>query len=493
MAAQGSLDQAAARFHRAIELKPDFAEAYNNLGNVFKAGQKLAEAANCFRQAAAIKPDQAEPYNNLGNILREQGHLDEAAACFRQALQRKPDFVKARCNLGNALAEHGKLEEAAECFRQVLQLEPNHAEAHNDLGSALEELGDFAAAEASFRCATQADESFAFAHYNLAALLSGKLPERDLAAQSRLLDAGNLADAQRMLLHFGLARVFDARGQYADSVTHLDQANALQIAEAKRKGQSYDPGEFESLVSQMIAACTPEFFERLRGSGSESETPVFVVGLPRSGTTLVEQILASHSRIFGAGEIPLVQETMTALCRGTAEVAGALEQLDGQSVGNAATRHLERLRALKPDAPRIVDKLPDNYLFLGPLAAFFPRAKVIHCRRDLRDVALSCWMTYFRRVRWANDPRHIASRFRHYQRIMDHWHKVLPTPILEVDYEELVADLEGVGQRLVACCGLEWEPACLEFYRAKRPVRTASVVAVRQPTFSNVGGKVEAL
>jgi hypothetical protein len=140
-------------------------------------------------------------------------------------------------------------------------------------------------------------------------------------------------------------------------------------------------------------------------------------------------------------------------------------------------------------ALRIVDKMPENYLYLGPLASLFPRAKLIHCRRDLRDVAVSCWMTHFREVRWANDQQHIASRFHEYQRIMAHWRKVLPVPLLEVDYEETVADLEGVARKLVAWCGLAWEPACLEFHRAQRPVRTASAVQVRQPVFRTSAGR----
>ena len=163
--------------------------------------------------------------------------------------------------------------------------------------------------------------------------------------------------------------------------------------------------------------------------------------------------------------------------------------MDRETARRLASRHLERLRALSPAALRIVDKMPENYLYLGLLASLFPRAKFIHCRRDLRDVAVSCWMTHFQEIRWANDQQHIASRFHEYQRMMEHWRKVLPVPLLEVDYEETVADLEGVARRLVAWCGLEWEPKCLEFHQAKRPVRTASAVQVRQPVYRTSVGR----
>ena len=239
----------------------------------------------------------------------------------------------------------------------------------------------------------------------------------------------------------------------------------------------------------MIGVCTPDFFERVRGFGLESELPVFVVGLPRSGTTLIEQILASHCQVFGAGEIKLARDTMAALGGQGADFIEGLRRLDRQTARRLASRHLERLRALNRAALRIVDKMPENYLYLGLLASLFPRAKLIHCRRDLRDVAVSCWMTHFREIRWANDQQHIASRFHEYQRMMEHWRKVLPVPLLEVDYEETVADLEGVARKLVAWCGLAWEPACLEFHQAKRPVRTASAVQVRQPVFRTSVGR----
>jgi hypothetical protein len=239
----------------------------------------------------------------------------------------------------------------------------------------------------------------------------------------------------------------------------------------------------------MIMVSTPDFFERVRGFGLESELPVFVVGLPRSGTTLVEQILASHAQVFGAGELSLAHDTWAALSGPGGDAIEGLRRLDRQTAGRLAARHLERLRALSPAALRIVDKMPDNYLLLGLLAALFPRAKLIHCRRDLRDVAVSCWMTQFQDLRWANDRRHIASRFQGYQRLMEHWRRVLPMPMLEVDYEKTVADLEGVARRLVAWCGLAWEPTCLDFHRTERPVRTASAVQVRQPVFSTSVGR----
>jgi hypothetical protein len=323
----------------------------------------------------------------------------------------------------------------------------------------------------------------------LAELLRGNLPQEYLAAQRRLLEEIELPDAQRLFLHFGLAQVLDARGEYARAAEHLDRGNALQLSECRKYGREYDPKEHEALVARIIEVSTPEFFDRVRGFGLESELPVFVVGLPRSGTTLIEQILAAHSRVFAAGEIALASDTLAALGGPGGDFIEGMGRLDRPTAHRLASRHLERLRALSPAALRIVDKMPENYLLLGLLASLFPRAKLIHCRRDLRDVAVSCWMTRFEKVRWANDRQHIATRFREYQRLMEHWRKVLPVPLLEVDYEETVADLEGVARKLVAYCGLAWEPGCLEFHRATRAVRTASAAQVRWPVFRTSVGR----
>jgi hypothetical protein len=238
----------------------------------------------------------------------------------------------------------------------------------------------------------------------------------------------------------------------------------------------------------MMTTCTPEFFDRVAGFGLATERPIFIVGLPRSGTTLTEQILARHSQVFGAGELSFAHEGFESLPERMGQHAPAFEclgRLDRATAQLVAERHLDRLNEYEAQARRVVDKLPDNYLYLGFLAALFPKASFIHCRRDLRDVAISCWMTDFRQIRWACHPEHIVSRFQAYERLLEHWRQVLPVPVLEVDYEETVADLERVARRLVAWCGLDWEPACLSYHEARRPVRTASVTQVRQPIYQH--------
>lgn len=489
LAAQsGRTDAGIEYFQRAISVHGNVAALHNNLGNAYRQSGRNAEAAACFRRAIELKPDFAEAHNNLGLALRQEGKLEEAIASYRRAIELAPGDAEAHYNLGHAWKALGNLAEAAGCFRRAVGLKPKFPRAHGALGRALEKMGDLKEAEASYQTALQYDPRNAYAHLGLARILGGGLPAEQLDAQRRLLAETGITDADQALVHFGLAQVLDARGEFAEAAEHLQRANALELSESRLRGEAFDPEAAEQFVSRMISVCTPEFFEQVRGFGSESEVPVFVFGLPRSGTTLLEQILGSHSQVFAAGELQLAGSTLAALGE-EGDLFEGLARLDQETARLLAAQYLERLRALAPAALRIVDKMPHNYLYLGLLARLFPRARFIHCRRDLRDVAVSCWMTHFKSIRWTNDPRHIALQFRLYRRVMEHWRQCLPSALLEVDYDETVADLEGVARRLVAWCSLEWEHGCLEFHRGRRVVSTASSVQVRRPIYATSVGR----
>jgi hypothetical protein len=394
----------------------------------------------------------------------------------------------------------GHLDEARQHFVEALRLNPSLAAVHDNIGSLRVKLNDLKGAEESFRTSLRYDPNGVGAWEELAKLLRSTLPDDDLEAMRRLVAQPALPKFSRARLHFGLAQVFDARKQYAQAAEHFLHANALILEVRRERGESYDPVKHSEFVNDMMATCTPAFFHRLGGLGLPSELPIFIVGLPRSGTTLIEQILASHSQVFGGGELPFTPGDFKSLpeimrsveiekpTRGDRAMA-YLPRLGSEAIHTVAQRHLDRLRALHPTAQRIADKEPENYMFLGLLAVLFPKAKFIHCRRDVRDVAVSCWMTNFGSVRWAHAPDHIASRFHEYERLMDHWRSTLPVPLLHIDYEQTVADLESVARRLVSWCGLEWEAACLEFHRTQRPIHTASVTQVRQPIYRRSVGR----
>jgi tetratricopeptide (TPR) repeat protein len=518
---QGNPAEALGHCLEAVRLRPGFTEAHINLGIVLRALGRTAEAKACYAEALRLNPNLAVACNNMGQIVQGEGNLEEGAAWYRRSLQIDPNSVVVRCNLAGALCEQGNYSEAAVQYEGALRVAPNSAEAHNglgwlrheqgqsegaidayreairlrgdltlahcNLGTVLEEKGDFAAAEQCYREALRHAPGDADAAAQLASLLRGKLSPVDLAAICRLADEPTLTESKRATLHFSLAHVFDDLGDYDRAAEHMQKGNASCQAGWRKKGETYDPAEHERFVAEMLETCTPEFFGRLRGFGLETERPVFIIGLPRSGTTLIEQILASHSDVFGAGELPLVRDEFESLPRvmGSADSpAECFRRIDRETIRWIGRHHLEQLDALDRRALRVVDKMPENYLCLGFLAVIFPRAKFLHCRRDLRDVAVSCWMTNFRHVRWSSDPEHIAARFRSYQLLMDHWQEVLPIRWLDVPYEETVADVETMARRIVAWCGLEWQPECLAFHRSRRLVRSASLTQVRQPIYT---------
>jgi hypothetical protein len=313
-----------------------------------------------------------------------------------------------------------------------------------------------------------------------------------MAAAEWVLAHPRVPGQRRAVLQYGLAQVFDARGQYGRAAEYARQANEYHLEAACRRGSPYDPAEHRAYVGQLIATFSPAHFERVRGWGLETDVPVFVVGLPRSGTSLAEQILASHPRVHGAGELTDMRAAyrrIPSLVGRQAPGVECVDALNRDAVRSLATGYLDRVRRLAPAAERVVDKMPDNYLMLGLIATLFPRARVIHLRRDLHDVGLSCWLTHFKHIRWACDLEHIGTRAREYLRLMEHWRRALPLPMLEIDYEEIVADLEGSARKLVAWCGLEWDPACLAFHRTKRVVRTASMTQVREPLYARSVGR----
>ncbi len=475
--------EAAAALREAIRLAPANAKIYYNLGAAYQALNMLPEAEGVWRQTLRLQPEHAEAHHNLGTVLLEVQATAEAEPHFREALRLRPEQAESLVNLCRVLLDLDRSAEAEQYLREALRLKPDSAKAHDILGTVLMQLGRLDEAEQSFREAIRLDPQHASAFTQLATMRSGRLPDEDRAALENLLATSTRIEARPGLL-FGLAHVCDGKGEYAAAARHLREANALALAAARKRGKAYEPAEHGRFVDDLLAACTPEFFNR--PAGSDSRMPVFVLGLPRSGTTLVEQILASHPQVHGAGELLTAGRTLASLPALLHERVNPWEcaaKLDGATIERLAKSWLDELRELGNGRPIVVDKMPDNYLQLGLIALLFPNARLIHCRRDLRDIAVSCWLTSFRKIPWANDPQHLASRFAAYRTVMDHWHKVLPVPMLDVNYEQTVEDLEGVARSLIAWCGLEWDPACLAFHETKRPVRTASAAQVRQPIY----------
>jgi tetratricopeptide (TPR) repeat protein len=491
---QADLAGAAACFRRCLQLQPGMAAAHFCLGTVQEAQGQRDEAAGHYREALRLKPDYAEAHNNLGNVLLAQGRADEAVAHYREAVRLRPAFAEAHYNLGNACREHGEVAEGAGCYEQALRLRPDFPQAHNNLGEALLELGRVEEARAHFQEALRLNPNSALTVSNLAT--HGFYPSDD-EARTRLRDRladPRLAPADAVLVHFALANLLDQAGACDEAFAHFRQGNDLRRSLARQAGAGFDAAAHERLIDRLIAAFTPAYFRRVQGFGSDSEVPLFVVGVARSGTTLVEQILSCHPQVLGAGELPDVHRLTAALPAQLGTAEGYPECLAGVERGKVralAERHLRRLTELGGAAARVADKWLENYLHLGLIATLFRRARVIHCRRDPLDVCLSCYCHNFTGLNYAFswDLHDLGRYYRAYERLTAHWRDVLPLRVLEVAYEDLVADQEAVSRRLVAFCGLEWDERCLRFPDNPRSVRTASKVQVRRPIYTSSVGR----
>jgi tetratricopeptide (TPR) repeat protein len=486
--------EALAAYAEAFRLSPELggARVHANLGLALQREGQLARAISHLRRAVELEPEDAEHWQLLANAHADDEDYASAIPCCERIVALKPDHPQAHTDLGSAMLEEGRIAEAAACFRRALERQPDHVNALMKQGGLHEELGEMAEAEACYRLARDAEPEAPAPLACLATLLRGRLPDADREAVRDRLDDPRLGDGPRANLLFGLAHACDARGERAEAAACLERANAMALARRLEQKRRYDPDEHARFVDRMIAGFTPELFARLAGAGDDTDRPLFIIGLPRSGTTLVEQVLASHSRVHWAGELRLARQTFDAIPATVGRDDGilpCLRALDDAAVKPLSRRHRDGLQAiLDRDRPgftpdRIVDKMPDNYLYLGLISILFPRATLIHVRRDPRDIALSCWMTNFRSIRWADDPENLARRIGEHDRIMAHWKGALPSTVHEVIYERLVDDFENQARRLVSACGLDWEPACLQFHQTARPVRTASVTQVRQPLY----------
>ena len=478
-------------YDQALQMDPANQNVWLCIGQAYVRCSQYVEAEKWFNAVLAADPNNAGASCGLGDVRREMQQPREAIPLYEQALRIDPKF-SAYKGLADAHSDCGDYARAQDVLHDAVVRFPADPEAHIRYASALGTAGDFEQAVAECRSALRIRPDYIEAWTQLAQILGKRLPEEERNAAESLLQQTSSTELDAGL-HFALAHVADARGEFDRAAGHARQGNAIAKAYLEAHGRAHDPAASRRYADRLLAAYTPGCFARTAGFGLETDQPVFIVGMPRSGTTLVEQILASHPAVFGAGECRFAHETLRRL---PGELGLNLDPLDcigrltKSCVQNSAGWYLEQVRRLdRKGARRIVDKMPQNYRLLGLLQIYFPNAKFIHCRRDLRDVALSCWLTNFQNYSWSYDLHHIAAEIQDYERIMAHWQAVLPRPVLEVRYEQLVAGQEAESRKLIEWLGLVWDPACLSFHATRRPVRTASVSQVRQPIYSRSAGR----
>ncbi|HEY1784249.1 MAG TPA: sulfotransferase [Pirellulales bacterium] len=445
----GRLAEAAAAYRQIVLLRPDLAEAHNNLGNVLVGQRQLDEARVQYERATELNPALFQAFNNLANVLTEQGQLDEAVTRYEQALALKPDLAEAHKSLGNTLAQQGQLERAAAHYRQALVLNPNYAEAQYD-------------------------------HADLKTFHSGDV---DLAALEAFAQTDGLPPGKMLYIHFALAKALEDVGDYERAFDHWSKGNAIKRREVEYN-EAVQQGTFRLIADAFDAA----LLDRFRDVGDPSPVPIFVLGMPRSGSTLVEQILASHPQVQAAGELT----TLDRLVRAVQDDAGRpmrfpawVWEVDADTLRQIGEAYLASLPPLADGKQRITDKLPGNFNRVGLIRLILPNARIIHTTRDPVDTCVSCFARLFTTGNtFSYDLGELGRYCRGYHNLMAHWRSVLPAgAMLEVAYEDVVENLEEQARRLIDYCGLPWDDRCLNFHENSRPITTASNVQVRRPIY----------
>jgi len=516
----GQIEDGMESFRKALKIKPDLSEALNNLGNSFKELGNLEEAIKYYQQALKIKPNYAEAHNNLGLALKEMGKTEVALSNFRSALQIKPDYAEAHNNLGNALKEVGDLAAAAESYRKALAIKPNHTEILTNLGNALKDLDQTDEAAEIYKRALEIDPAYDKAMLGVSQLyaISGKMADAEkmlikvlaikpdnLEAMVLMAHARKIKPDDKILsallaiekvarnskppmphqevipLHFALGKCFDDLGDHERAFSYF-----LQGCKLKRSTIEYDAAQMTQQFDNVMQVFNLETIKRLRGSGNPSNVPIFVLGMPRSGTTLTEQIIASHPDVFGAGELRDLQAVEQRDVLGTTGFPNNVLALDQTILTKWADDYVIGLQRRAPDAKHITDKMPWNFWYIGLIHVMLPNAKIIHVIRNPIDTCLSCFTKLFSTLTQTYDLAELGKYYVDYARLMDHWRNVLPSnAFLDIRYEDIVADQEAQARRLLNFCGLEWNDACINFHMTNRSVNTASFTQVRQPIYKS--------
>jgi len=479
-AQQGRYDEALPFALEAVESDGASAQAHDHAGGVLVCLGRHAQALAHFETALRIAPQLVRTYNNLGAALQALGRSQEAANWLERAVSMQPDYADARLNLATALEQLGRSGEAQEHLRAAVAIAPDRAEAYGKIGAIASMQGDMDRAIEAFRSGLERDGQSGRLYHLLASTNRLTLDDPAVAGMQRLVEnPGALHLDERIALHFALGSVYTDNGRLDLSLEHFTAGNAL-----KRRLVDYDEAATLRAFDAIAATFRGEAMRALEGAGYGSGRHVFIVGMPRSGTTLAEQILASHPQVHGAGELTAFHDAAgLTFGRDTALTPAVLQTL-GQ-------RYASEVAALAPGAARITDKMPANFRYAGLIHLALPNSRIVHVRRDAVDTCVSCFSQNFSGEQpFAYDLAELGRYYRAYEKLMAHWRDTLPPDaMLEIRYEELVADFEPNARRLIAYAGLEWDRACLEFHRTQRPIRTASVAQVRRPIYTTSIGR----
>lgn len=478
-------DEAMTELLKVIRMRPDYADAHCNIGNAFLLKEDFDKALFAFNQTLTLTPDNPAALLGLSRTYKEKEALDDARSIVDRLLTLTPHKAEAHALSGDLYSKLGAYPQAQAAYQQALALDPDLISAHLGLGQLELELGHLPLAQASFRQAMQIDPKEVAPHVLMAQaskVRAGDDTLRRLEAEAEQL--ASLPPNRAIALHFALGKVYDDLEDYDRAFGHF--AAGCQL---KRARIQYDPVKQDQATQAICDFFSLQTIERLRGAGDPTKVPIFVLGMPRSGTTLTETILASHPDVHGAGEL---RDLLALANQPTPGVASSpyplgLHGLTPEDLTRMGGCYLAGLRQHSASARHITDKMPANFLAVGLIHLMLPNAKIIHVKRNAADSCLSGFTKLFNNSQYHSyDLTEMGCYYVNYAKLMAHWRKVLPADaFMDLQYEELVADKEAQTRRLVAFCGLPWHDACLESHKTERSVKTASITQVRQPMYTS--------
>jgi len=485
----GRKDEAYDTLRAALRENPDNIDALRILAQLYwRDDKQLSDAEALLRRVTQLAPGHTMAWTMLGGILQEVNRHAEAMQCYQAATRIDPSSAVAWSGAGIAHSHAGDVDKAIEAFERAIALHPGNPNVQLSYGHALKTRGDQPAALRAYRAAIAEKPDFGEVYWSMANLKVFRFEDAEIRAMEEQVARNDLNEIADIHFRFALAKAYEDRGDYDRSWHYYETGN-----ERQRKTVFFDPVAMELRHEEIASVFTPELFEKFAGQGFESAAPIFIVGLPRSGSTLIEQILASHSQIEGTSELPTLVHLAFSIGRYRADkkkYPESVRDLRGRDLKAYGRQYVEESAAFRAtDLPHFTDKMPNNFSHVGLIHMILPHAKIINARRHPFDTCLGAYKQLFAKGQhFTYDMAELAAYYRQYDETMKHWQRVLPGKVLDVHYEETVSDIETQVRRILAHCGLPFEEACVRFYENRRAVRTASSEQVRQPIYTDALG-----
>ena len=480
----GDFPAAETCYQSVLARDPDNAHVYQLLGNLAFEQQQYADAAVLFKRALKLAPENVSAWMDLGNVQAEREHFDDALGALEKAIVLQPDSALLQKTLGSVHSKKGQYAEAIAALKAALKLQPDNTDCLIALGNACRTVGQADAAIAAYRQAATSNPASGDAWWSLANLKRYSFDENEIRTMKAQLADEQLIGAERTALHFAMGKAAEDSGDFGGAFHLFADGNKL-----RRAVEQYDPVANQEATERLISVFDAELLEMFRDETQRAarSTPVFIVGMPRSGSTLVEQILASHSQVDGTRELPHLDQVIRGLeSRTNKAYPDAVAAMNAGELRRLGETYIELTHVFRANGTMFTDKTPGNFRHIGLLQLILPEAKIINVYRHPLDTSLGCFKQLFASGQpWSYDLFEIAEFYLEYQRLMDHWHALVPGKVLDVAYENLVSNLDDQVHTILEYCGLEFEQGCLEFYNSDRAVESASSEQVRQPIYQS--------